>query len=87
MLSRGYIGLALGKAAGPLIVRKMLVLIPEVYEQLISADIAGRLQSRSALRIFGSRCGGFLYSAFAETFRAFRGKDFTTRLRWLFDLL
>jgi hypothetical protein len=36
---------------------------------------------------FDSRCGGFLYSAFAETFRAFRGKDFTTRLRWLFDLL
>jgi hypothetical protein len=32
-------------------------------------------------------CGGFLYSAFAETFRAFRGIDFTTRLRWLFDLL
>jgi hypothetical protein len=36
---------------------------------------------------FDSRCGGFLYSAFAETFRAFRGIDFTTRLRWLFDLL
>jgi hypothetical protein len=34
-----------------------------------------------------SRCGGFLYSAFAETFRAFRGIDFATRLRWLFDLL
>ena len=33
-----------------------------------------------------SRCGGFLYSAFAETFRAFRGKDFATRLCWLFDL-
>ena len=32
-------------------------------------------------------CGGLLYSAFAETFRAFRGKDFTPRLRWLFDLL
>jgi hypothetical protein len=31
--------------------------------------------------------GGFLYSAFAETFRAFRGIDFATRLRWLFDLL
>jgi len=28
-----------------------------------------------------------LYSAFAETFRAFRGIDFATRLRWLFDLL
>jgi hypothetical protein len=28
-----------------------------------------------------------LYSAFAETFRAFRGIDFVTRLRWLFDLL
>jgi hypothetical protein len=36
---------------------------------------------------FDSRCGGFLYSAFAETFRAFWRKDFTTRLRWLFDLL
>jgi hypothetical protein len=36
---------------------------------------------------FDSRCGGFLYSAFAETFRAFRGKDFTARLRWLFDPL
>jgi hypothetical protein len=34
-----------------------------------------------------SRCGGFLYSAFAETFRAFRGIDFASRLRWLFDLL
>jgi hypothetical protein len=34
-----------------------------------------------------SRCGGFLYSAFAETLRAFRGIDFATRLRWLFDLL
>jgi hypothetical protein len=31
--------------------------------------------------------GGFLYSAFAETFRAFRRIDFATRLRWLFDLL
>jgi hypothetical protein len=34
-----------------------------------------------------SRCGGFLYSAFAEAFRAFRGINFVTRLRWLFDLL
>jgi hypothetical protein len=34
-----------------------------------------------------SRCGGFLYSAFAETFHAFRGKDFATRLCGLFDLL
>src|SRR6516225_1352033 len=34
-----------------------------------------------------SRCGGFLYSAFAATFRAFRGIDFATRLRWLFNLL
>ena len=34
-----------------------------------------------------SACGEFLYSAFAETFRAFRGIDFATRLRWLFDLL
>ena len=34
-----------------------------------------------------SRCRGFLYSAFAETFRAFRGIDLATRLRWLFDLL
>ena len=33
------------------------------------------------------RCGGFLYSAFAETFRAFRGIDFATWFRWLFDLL
>jgi hypothetical protein len=30
---------------------------------------------------------GFLYSAFAQTFRAFRGIDFATRLRWLCDLL
>ncbi|WP_210164126.1 hypothetical protein, partial [Bradyrhizobium sp. th.b2] len=29
----------------------------------------------------------FLYSTLAETFRAFRGKDFMIRLRWLFDLL
>jgi hypothetical protein len=34
-----------------------------------------------------SRRGGFLYSAFAETFGAFRGINFATRLRWLFDLL
>jgi hypothetical protein len=34
-----------------------------------------------------SGCGGFLYSTFAETFRAFRGMDFATRLRWLSDLL
>jgi hypothetical protein len=34
-----------------------------------------------------SRRGGFLYAAFAETFRAFRGINFATRLRWLFDLL
>jgi hypothetical protein len=27
-----------------------------------------------------------LYSAFAETFGAFRGIDFATRLRWPFDL-
>jgi hypothetical protein len=32
------------------------------------------------------RCGGFRYSAFAETFRAIRGMDLATRLRWLFDL-
>jgi hypothetical protein len=36
---------------------------------------------------FDLRCDGFLYSAFAETFRAFRGIDFTTRLPWLFNLL
>jgi hypothetical protein len=34
-----------------------------------------------------SRRGGFLYSAFAETFRAFRGINSATRLCWLFDLL
>jgi hypothetical protein len=34
-----------------------------------------------------SRCGWFLYSAFAETFRAFRGIDFVARLHWLFDRL
>jgi hypothetical protein len=34
-----------------------------------------------------SRCGRFLYSALAETFRTFRGIDFATRLGWLFDLL
>jgi hypothetical protein len=34
-----------------------------------------------------SRHGGFLYSAFAETFRAFRRINFATRLRWLFGLL
>jgi len=34
-----------------------------------------------------SRCGWLLYSAFAETFRAFRGVDFAARLRWLLDLL
>ena len=44
-----------------------------------------------ALMAASDRCnlrrGGFLYSAFAQTFRAFRGIDFATRLRWLFDLL
>jgi hypothetical protein len=34
-----------------------------------------------------SRCGGFLYSTFAATFRAFWGIDFATRLSRLFDLL
>jgi hypothetical protein len=34
-----------------------------------------------------SRRSGFLYSAFAEAFCGFRGIDFATRLRWLFDLL
>ena len=34
-----------------------------------------------------SRRGWLLYSALAETFRAFRGINFATRLRWLFDLL
>jgi hypothetical protein len=36
---------------------------------------------------FNSRCGRFLYSALAETFCAFRGIDFATRLGGLFDLL
>jgi hypothetical protein len=47
------------------------------------ADIA------TADRRFGfvSRCSGFLYSAFAETLRAFRRIDFKTRLRCLFDFL
>jgi hypothetical protein len=45
--------------------------------------------SSPAGRHFGvdSRCDGLLYSAFAETFRAFRWKDFATWLRRLFDLL
>jgi hypothetical protein len=34
-----------------------------------------------------SRRGGFLYSTFAETFRAFRGINFAPRLRRLFGLL
>ena len=34
-----------------------------------------------------SRYDGVLYSAFTKTFLAFRGEDFATRLRWLFDLL
>jgi hypothetical protein len=34
-----------------------------------------------------SRRGGSLYSAFAKTFHAFRGINFATWLRWLFDLL
>jgi hypothetical protein len=36
---------------------------------------------------FNSRCGRFLYSALAETFRTFREIDFATWLGWLFDLL
>ena len=47
----------------------------------ISAD---RMAASDA---FNSRCGRFLYSALAETFRAFRGIDFATRLGGLFDLL
>jgi hypothetical protein len=43
----------------------------------------GRLPSDRS----NSRRGGFLYAAFAKTFRAFRGINFATRLRWLFDLL
>src|SRR5260370_41595091 len=48
----------------------------------------GRADHVVARRHFGfdSRCGWLLYSAFAATFSAFRGLDFTTRLRWLFDL-
>ena len=50
------------------------------------------LRVRTALAVRGDNvarrcCGGFLYSAFAATFRAFRGIDFATRLRWLFNLL
>jgi hypothetical protein len=33
-----------------------------------------------------STCGWLLYSAFAETFRAFGRIDFAARLRWLRDL-
>jgi hypothetical protein len=43
----------------------------------------GRIDVEAALMAASdrsnSRCGGFLYSAFAETFLAFRGKDFATR--------
>jgi hypothetical protein len=50
------------------------------------------LRVRTALAIRGDNvarrcCCGFLYSAFAATFRAFRGIDFVTRLRCLSNLL
>src|SRR6266403_4021290 len=55
----------------------------------ITSDLCRQADNYRAGRHFefDSRCGGFLYSAFAETFRAFRGIDFTTRLRGLSDLL
>jgi len=46
-----------------------------------------RCKVRAASDRSNSRRGGFLYSAFAQTFRAFRGINFTTRLRRLFGLL
>jgi hypothetical protein len=46
-----------------------------------------RRRRREGFSEIGSRCDRVLYSAFAETFRTFRGIDFATRLRWLFDLL
>ena len=43
-----------------------------------------RVRTALADRVVARRCCG---SAFAATFRAFRGIDFATRLRWLFKLL
>jgi hypothetical protein len=54
-------------------------------DQTGSYDVEARTDAASDRS--NSRCGGFLYSAFAQTFRAFRGIDFATRLGWLFDLL
>jgi hypothetical protein len=47
----------------------------------------GKLALMAASDRSNSRCGWPLYSAFAETFRAFRRIDFAARLRWLLDLL
>ena len=47
----------------------------------------GKLALMAASDRSNSLCGWPLYSAFAETFRAFRGIDFAARLRWLRDLL
>jgi hypothetical protein len=54
--------------------------------QVFGKDL--RVRTALADRVIARRCcGEFLYSAFAATFRAFRGVDFATRLRWLFNLL
>jgi hypothetical protein len=51
------------------------------------ANVDGELALMAASDRSNSLCGWSLYSAFAETFRAFRRIDFAARLRWLLDLL
>jgi hypothetical protein len=61
--------------------------MPLIEGDLTCSCSMSKLALMAASDQSNSRCDGFLYSAFAETFRAFRGVDFATRLRWLFDLL
>jgi hypothetical protein len=50
-------------------------------------DDATNVRTDGASDPFNSRCGRFLYSALAETFRTIRGIDFATRLGGLFESL
>ena len=47
----------------------------------------GKLALMAASDRSNSLCGWPLYSAFAQTLRAFGRIDFAARLRWLLDLL
>jgi len=80
---RSVISLAL-HASGPLM---RLPITVSWLTTLPVANVDGKLALTAASDRSNSLCGWPLYSAFAEIFRAFRGIDFATRLRWLLDLL